>query len=61
MTFAILHFTAAFVVAWILTGDAVIGGAAALIKPAVITVGFYYHELIRRRIESRDRLIPSAG
>lgn len=52
MTFATLHFTIAFGVTYLLTGDAVIGGAVALIEPAVNTVGFYFHERFWRRIEA---------
>jgi uncharacterized membrane protein len=43
-TFAVLHFTVAFSVGYALTGDIVIGGAVALIEPAVNTVAFYFHE-----------------
>jgi len=52
-TFAVMHFVIAFSVAYLLTGDIVIGGAVALIEPAVNTVGFYFHEKIWRRIEKR--------
>lgn len=45
-TFAILHFSIAFAVAYILTGSVVLGGAVALIEPAVNTVGFYFHERV---------------
>ena len=44
LTFAILHFTVAFGVGYALTGDIVIGGAVALIEPAVNTIAFYFHE-----------------
>jgi uncharacterized membrane protein len=43
-TFAVLHFVVAFSVGYALTGDIVIGGAIALIEPAVNTVAFYFHE-----------------
>jgi uncharacterized membrane protein len=43
-TFAVLHFVVAFSVGYALTGDIVIGGAVALIEPAVNTVAFYFHE-----------------
>ncbi len=39
-----MHFTVAFGVAYLLTGDLVIGGAVALIEPAVNTVAFHFHE-----------------
>ena len=44
ITFAIAHFATAFTVAYIITGSVVIGGAVALIEPAVNTVVFYFHE-----------------
>lgn len=43
-TFAITHFSVAFTVAYLLTGDFVIGGMLALIEPAVNTVAYYFHE-----------------
>ena len=52
-TFAVMHFVIAFTVAYLLTGDIVIGGAVALIEPAINTVGFYFHEKIWRRLEER--------
>ncbi|MCC6301448.1 MAG: DUF2061 domain-containing protein, partial [Gammaproteobacteria bacterium] len=39
--------------AYLLTGDIVVGGAVALIEPAVNPVGFYFHERVWRRIEAR--------
>jgi uncharacterized membrane protein len=44
MTFAILHFSVAFTVAYLLTGSALIGGLVALVEPAINTVVFYFHE-----------------
>jgi uncharacterized membrane protein len=44
MTFAAMHFTVAFLVAYLLTGSLVIGGALALVEPAVNTVAFHFHE-----------------
>lgn len=52
-TFAILHFSIAFTVAYVLTGSFVVGGAVALIEPAINTVGFYFHERVWQRIEAR--------
>jgi len=52
-TFAILHFIVAFTVTYSLTGSVVIGGAIALIEPAINTVVFYFHEKVWRKIESR--------
>lgn len=44
MTFAILHFSVAFAVTYTLTGNVLIGGAVALLEPAINTVVFYFHE-----------------
>lgn len=50
-TFAVMHFGIAFMVAYLLTGDIVIGGAVALVEPAVNTVAFYFHERVWKRLE----------
>lgn len=52
ITFAALHFTVAFTITYILTGSLVIGGAVALIEPAINTVVFYFHEKVWKRYES---------
>ncbi|MFT4836897.1 MAG: putative membrane protein [Psychromonas sp.] len=51
MTFAVLHFTVAFTVTYLLTGSIVIGGTVALVEPAVNTVVFYFHEKVWKKIE----------
>lgn len=43
-SFAILHFTVAFTIAYLLTGSILVGGLMALIEPACNTVVFYFHE-----------------
>jgi uncharacterized membrane protein len=48
-SFAAVHFTVAFTVAYLLTGSAAISSALALIEPAINTVAFYLHELIWQR------------
>jgi uncharacterized membrane protein len=55
LTFAVMHFVIAFTVAYLLTGDLVIGGAVALVEPAVNTVGFYLHEKVWQRLGRRHR------
>lgn len=51
MTFAGIHFTVAFSVAYALTGDIFIGGAMAMVEPAINTVAFYLHELGWKKFE----------
>ena len=46
MSFAALHFSVAFSVAYILTGDLLIGGAMAMIEPTINTVAYYFHERV---------------
>ncbi|WP_289003964.1 DUF2061 domain-containing protein [uncultured Kingella sp.] len=43
-TFAVLHFSVAFSVAYVLTGSLGISSAVALVEPMVNTVAFYFHE-----------------
>lgn len=52
-SFALMHFTVAFGVAWALTGDVVIGGAVALVEPAVNTVAYFFHEKAWERVRQR--------
>lgn len=57
MTFAILHFTVAFSITYLLTGSVVIGGAVALIEPTINTVVFYFHEKVWKRIEAKKSVL----
>lgn len=57
LSFAVMHFTVAFGVVYALTGDLVIGGAVALIEPAVNTVAYHFHEKVWERLRARA---PSA-
>lgn len=61
-TFAATHFTIAFAVAYALTGDVVVGGAVALIEPALNTVAYHFHEKIwaRRRPTASQAPPPQA-
>ena len=44
-TFAVLHFSVAFSVAYALTGSLGISSAVALVEPMMVnTVAFYFHE-----------------
>ncbi len=53
MTFAVMHFSVAFMVAYLLTGSLVIGGAVAMVEPMVNTVAFYFHEKCWQRWQSK--------
>ena len=55
ISFAVMHFSVAFGVAYALTGDLAVGGAVALVEPAVNTVAYYFHEKIWGRIRNGRR------
>lgn len=44
LSFAVVHFTVAFALSWLLTGSIVIAGALALLEPLVNTVAVYLHD-----------------
>lgn len=44
MSFAAVHFTVAFSVGYLLSGSVLVGGAIALVEPAVNTVAYHFHE-----------------
>lgn len=46
LSFAVMHFSVAFVVVWLLTGDFLIGGVVAMVEPAINTVAYYFHERV---------------
>jgi uncharacterized membrane protein len=43
-SFALVHFVVAFSVGFALTGSVAVGGAMALVEPAVNTVAYFFHE-----------------
>lgn len=51
LTFAIVHFSVAFAVGYLMTGSVLVGGAIALVEPAINTVAYHLHERVWRRIE----------
>lgn len=50
LTFATLHFSVGFAIAYLLTGSVAIASGIALIEPMANTVVFYLHERVWRRI-----------
>lgn len=58
LTFAVLHFSIAFGVTYAITGSLVLGGAIALIEPAINTLGFHFHEMAWRRWEDMRAGVP---
>ncbi|AXT40663.1 DUF2061 domain-containing protein [Alteromonas sp. BL110] len=56
ITFAVMHFSVAFTVAYLLTGSLVVGGAVALVEPAINTVAFYFHEMVWKKLEDKEEV-----
>jgi uncharacterized membrane protein len=61
LTFAVMHFTVAFGVAYALTGDIVVGGALALVEPAVNTVAYHIHEQVWKQLGGAGKVRPGGG
>lgn len=57
ITFAVMHFSVAFTVAYLLTGSLVVGGAVAMVEPAINTVAFYFHEMVWKKVVSKGNAI----
>ncbi|GAB2925798.1 DUF2061 domain-containing protein [Rheinheimera gaetbuli] len=46
LTFAIMHFSIAFTVTYLITGSLMLGGLIAIVEPAVNTLGYVVHEKV---------------
>jgi uncharacterized membrane protein len=49
-SFAVVHFSVAFAVGYLMTGSVLIGGTLALVEPACNTIAFHFHEKLWKRI-----------
>lgn len=58
ITFALTHFTVAFTVAFVLTGDILIGSLIAMVEPAINTVAYFFHEKFWARRERQAAPAP---
>jgi uncharacterized membrane protein len=57
-SFAAVHFSVAFSVAYLISGDPLVGGAIALVEPAVNTLAYYFHERVWNRIRAGRQSMP---
>ncbi len=55
MSFAAVHFCVAFTVGYLMSGSLLVGGAIALVEPAVNTVAYYFHEQVWDRFKRVER------
>ncbi|RFF27658.1 DUF2061 domain-containing protein [Wenzhouxiangella sp. 15181] len=58
VTFAIMHMSVAFAVVYLLTGSLALGGAVAMIEPAVNTIAYFFHEKVWERFGFRTSNNP---
>ena len=57
LSFAAVHFSVAFAVGYALSGSIAVGGAIALVEPALNTVAYCFHEKAWERLRApRPRL-----
>lgn len=52
LTFAVVHFTVALSVGWLITGSFVLGSLLAIVEPAVNTLAYYVHETLWQKRDS---------
>lgn len=60
MSFAMLHFSVAFTIAYLFTGSLLVGGLMALVEPACNTVVFYFHERAWQQHQHSHDVAPAA-
>ena len=58
MSFAAVHFTVAFSVGYLMTGSVLVGGAIALVEPAINTVAYHFHESVWTHLAKAQRSSP---
>lgn len=52
-SFAVCHFTVAFSVAYLLTGNIGVSSVLALVEPLCNTVAYFFHEKLWDRVQQR--------
>lgn len=58
VSFAAVHFVVAFTVGYLLSGSVLVGGAIALVEPAINTIAYHFHEQVWQRIHEARRRGP---
>jgi uncharacterized membrane protein len=58
MSFAAVHFTVACTVGYLMSGSVLVGGAIALVEPAVNTLAYHLHERAWNRWSRMKRCSP---
>ena len=58
MSFAAVHFMVAFSVGYLMTGSLLVGGAIALVEPAINTVAYHVHQRAWNHLGKAQRGSP---
>jgi uncharacterized membrane protein len=61
LSFAMLHFSVAFGVAYALTGSVVTAAGIGLVEPIANTIAFYFHERAWRRVDGGRSAVKNAA
>lgn len=56
ISFAVVHFTVAFSVGYLVSGSLLISSAIALLEPAVNTVAYHIHEKVWNRLDKETQV-----
>lgn len=60
ISFAAVHFTVAFTVAYAMSGSLLVGGAIALVEPVINTVAYYFHERFWGKLDQNNGITVTA-
>lgn len=50
----------AFTVAYLLSGSLLVGGAIALVEPAINTIAYFFHEKLWERVRRRRAAVAAS-
>ncbi len=58
LSFAVVHFTIAFTLGYLVTGSIWVGGALAVLEPSLNTIAYHLHE---RAWQRRAAAVPASS
>jgi uncharacterized membrane protein len=58
LSFAVVHFSIAFSLGYLVTGSVWLGGALAVLEPTLNTIAYHVHEHLWQRKAARARAMP---
>ena len=61
ISFTAMHFSIAFTIVYLMTGDFMVGGAVALVEPLCNSVAYFFHERLWERRRARAGAVSAAA